>query len=348
MSDLPDLVDIDSAPTGHTAEQVAQQFEDDDAGDDASDEEAESECRCLLCASVLPSAVAAFQHCAHDHAFNFLQLRKQHKLDFYASMSALNLLRAQPADSTVAQRIAVFNQAVAAYGAQDASGPLSNGKYMQPADSDDPILFSFDDDSDDEDNQTNSNAVVPVAQYEAEINALRAQIAQMTEVMHRVALSGPVQVADSDSDSDEEMQKSKQTESNSFASPSAPGKKRDQGYFDGYSDMGIHEEMLRDTVRTLAYRDFMYNNRALFKDRVVLDIGCGTSILSLFAAEAGARRVIGVDRAAVVDRAAEIVKANGKADIVTLVKGRVEELSSLPESKVCLQFCHSVGLLFPV
>lgn len=34
--------------------------------------------------------------------------------------------------------------------------------------------------------------------------------------------------------------------------------------------------MLKDTVRTDAYRDFIYNNKHIFKDKVVLDIGCGT------------------------------------------------------------------------
>ena len=41
-------------------------------------------------------------------------------------------------------------------------------------------------------------------------------------------------------------------------------------------DIDIHETMLKDTVRTEAYRDFIYNNKDIFKDKVVLDIGCGT------------------------------------------------------------------------
>ena len=52
--------------------------------------------------------------------------------------------------------------------------------------------------------------------------------------------------------------------------------------------------MLKDEVRTLTYRDSMYHNRHLFKNRVVLDVGCGTGILCMFAAKAGARKVIGV------------------------------------------------------
>jgi ribosomal protein L11 methylase PrmA len=38
----------------------------------------------------------------------------------------------------------------------------------------------------------------------------------------------------------------------------------------------------KDEVRTRSYRDAIYQNRHLFKDKVVLDVGCGTAILSMF------------------------------------------------------------------
>ena len=52
-------------------------------------------------------------------------------------------------------------------------------------------------------------------------------------------------------------------------------------YFTSYDHHGIHEEMLKDEVRTRSYRDAIYQNKHLFKDRVVLDVGCGTGILSM-------------------------------------------------------------------
>jgi len=101
-------------------------------------------------------------------------------------------------------------------------------------------------------------------------------------------------------------------------------------YFDSYAHFGIHEEMLKDEVRTLTYRNSMWHNKHLFKGKVVLDVGCGTGILSMFAAKAGAKQVIGVDMSSIVDHAKQIVKDNGLADVVTIIRGKVEEIS-LPE-----------------
>ena len=39
--------------------------------------------------------------------------------------------------------------------------------------------------------------------------------------------------------------------------------------------------MLKDEIRTKSYRDAIYQNKHIFKDKVVLDVGCGTAILSM-------------------------------------------------------------------
>lgn len=72
--------------------------------------------------------------------------------------------------------------------------------------------------------------------------------------------------------------------------------------------------MLKDTVRTLSYRNAILQNPHLFKDKVVLDVGCGTGILSMFCAKAGAKMVIGVDMSNILDQAQKIVEKNGFAD----------------------------------
>lgn len=97
-------------------------------------------------------------------------------------------------------------------------------------------------------------------------------------------------------------------------------------YFDSYSHFGIHEEMLKDEVRTKTYMRSIMNNKHLFEGKVVLDVGCGTGILCMFAAKAGASKVIGVECAGIYNQAKKIIKANGFEDKITLINGKMEEI----------------------
>jgi len=117
------------------------------------------------------------------------------------------------------------------------------------------------------------------------------------------------------------------------APPKARGQEKLDYYFDSYSHYGIHEEMIKDSVRTTTYRNAILDNPHLFKDKVVLDIGCGTGILCLFAASAGAKQVIGLECAHIADKAKDIVKLNKVEDVVQIIKGKVEEVE-LPVDKV--------------
>lgn len=69
--------------------------------------------------------------------------------------------------------------------------------------------------------------------------------------------------------------------------------------------------MLEDYVRTQLYRDAILNNPSNYKDKVVLDVGCGSGILSLFAAQAGARKVYAIEASNMAENAKVLVKANG-------------------------------------
>lgn len=100
--------------------------------------------------------------------------------------------------------------------------------------------------------------------------------------------------------------------------------------------------MLKDEVRTKSYRDSIYQNRHIFKDKVVLDVGCGTGILSMFAARAGAKHVIGVDFSTIIEKAKEIVAVNGLSDKVTLLQGKMEEVK-LPFDKVDIIISEWMG-----
>jgi protein arginine N-methyltransferase 3 len=78
--------------------------------------------------------------------------------------------------------------------------------------------------------------------------------------------------------------------------------------------------MIKDSVRTSTYASFIQTSPPLFRDAIVLDVGCGTGILSLFAAREGAKRVFSVDASDIADKAARIVKANGLQDVITYVR----------------------------
>lgn len=81
----------------------------------------------------------------------------------------------------------------------------------------------------------------------------------------------------------------------------------------------IHETMLKDTVRTDAYRDFIYDNKHIFQGKIILDVGCGTGILSMMCAKAGAKKVFAVDNSGIINKARENIFANGLDGIITWV-----------------------------
>jgi len=113
-------------------------------------------------------------------------------------------------------------------------------------------------------------------------------------------------------------------------------------YFNSYNHHGIHEEMLKDEVRTRSYMNAIVQNKHLFKDKIVLDVGCGTSILSMFAVKAGAKHVIGVDMSTIIEKAREIVAVNGMSDKITLLQGKMEEVE-LPFPKVDIIISEWMG-----
>ena len=62
--------------------------------------------------------------------------------------------------------------------------------------------------------------------------------------------------------------------------------------------------MLKDGIRTKAYKNSILKNQHLFENKIVLDVGSGTGVLSIFAgifyinlAKAGAKHVYGIEKA---------------------------------------------------
>ena len=94
-----------------------------------------------------------------------------------------------------------------------------------------------------------------------------------------------------------------------------------------YAAAGTHRLMIRDSTRTEAF--FRAITAAVRPGDVVLDVGSGSGILSLFAARAGARRVYAVERTPIACLARELVRLNGFEHVVRVMEAPIEA-ASLP------------------
>eukprot|EP00960_Hanusia_phi_P038821 753622-Hanusia_phi.AAC.3 len=101
-------------------------------------------------------------------------------------------------------------------------------------------------------------------------------------------------------------------------------------YTQSYSDVSVHELMLKDRARCEWYRSAL---ERILKQRpglVVLDVGAGTGLLAMFAARAGARKVYAVESSAMASIAQVNVFENGMNGVVDVLHSKVEQVK-LPE-----------------
>ncbi|KAI8487770.1 class I-like SAM-binding methyltransferase super [Branchiostoma belcheri] len=119
---------------------------------------------------------------------------------------------------------------------------------------------------------------------------------------------------------------------------------QDEEYFGSYSSLKLQLEMLNDKPRTLAYRTAIERNAEFLKDKVIMDLGCGTGILSLFCARYGRpNKIYAVEASRMADKAKKLMLYNGYWDVVKVIHNRVENIT-LPE-KVDLIISEWMGTL---
>lgn len=95
-----------------------------------------------------------------------------------------------------------------------------------------------------------------------------------------------------------------------------------------YHRISIHRWMLQDEVRNEAYRQALA--KVVQPGQVVLDMGAGTGLLSVFATQAGASKVFAVERTSIAAVARRLVHQNGLADRIEVMETDLED-ARLPE-----------------
>jgi SAM-dependent methyltransferase len=96
---------------------------------------------------------------------------------------------------------------------------------------------------------------------------------------------------------------------------------------EGFANIWEHARLLSDTPRTQAFIELMERHA---RGKRVLEIGCGTGLLSCIAARMGADRVYAVEPTQVADVVKALVARNGLADTVEVIEGRLEDLEARP------------------
>ncbi|KAI1325651.1 S-adenosyl-L-methionine-dependent methyltransferase [Xylariaceae sp. FL0255] len=332
----------DSASDDSQGEEGWNDVEEDD------DEEDTQEVISLLDDRVFPDVMSMLAHCRDEHKFDFLAIRQRLRLDFHGCVKLVNYIRQR-----VHEGLPVKEEDI-------STSTIENDAYLKPVLDDDAVILSLFDlpeltvagpDTAVAGVSTGSN-VTDLLKRNEELQEELARVTRQFE-NYRATVS---KTLDDRWGSDEDLK--------SGAGPSASGGSAGKGkgtesgdaedkedeskyYWESYAGIEIHETMLKDTVRTDAYRDFIYDNKHLFKGKTVLDIGCGSGILSMFCAKAGAARVLAVDASAIITKARENIFHAGLSNTITTIHGKMEEVT-LPVSQVDIIVSEwmGYGLLF--
>lgn len=75
------------------------------------------------------------------------------------------------------------------------------------------------------------------------------------------------------------------------------------------------------------YRSAIEENPSNFKGKVIMDVGAGSAILSMFAARAGAKKVYAVEASNMAENARILIQANGFSKIIEVIQARIEDIT---------------------
>ncbi|KAL9026479.1 MAG: hypothetical protein Q9196_004862 [Gyalolechia fulgens] len=259
-----------------------------------------------------------------NYGVDLVEIKNMHDLDTFGMIKLINYVRSQANQGLFAPNLVPKDF-------------LVGDEYLKPVMEDDALLYSIDDIFDYCEQQDKSlpNGSAGATLSGEEVQELLRQNKQLREqaIYYRSALQKTYLENLELKERPLPLPSEQENNQDVIAAHTKEIAGDDSHYFSSYAYNDVHELMLQDTVRTDAYRDFIYDNKHLFAGKVVLDVGCGTGILSLFCAKAGAAKVIAVDNSSIIDKAREIVFENGLSETIQCLRGKIEEVT-LPVRKV--------------
>nr|CAD7260629.1 unnamed protein product [Timema shepardi] len=318
--------------------------EDDDSDDWNEVEEIDQPLVvCLFCPRGFGAVSDAITHCKKDHLFDLHKLRTRFNMDCFSFIKLVNYIRIHHPEPSVLM---------------DSMEIVWEGEeYMKPVHEDDPwLMFDIDDLEVSFPNISIGNNGFHVvnaengcvtlsehhfAELQRTIQTLTVQVQEKDAVLEGVlqdmeVMRGATRHLLSSSKCSESAEpllergvKVLTGKPNGMRPLGRPRDRREDIIRIDLKEIGYNE----DHVRTDSYRKAILENQATMAGKSVLDLGCGTGILSMFAASAGALHVVGIDQSDIIYHAMDIIRENHLSSKVQLVKGRLED-TNLPIEKV--------------
>lgn len=354
-------------------EEEDQNWDDWEAEDEAAEDTSVSEPQlwCLFCDYCHSSCSSLFEHCASVHRFDFGEIKRALGLDFYQCFKLINYVRSQVSENkcwncgmVCRSKEELQNHLHKSTNFERDVLPWNDDRYLNPFLEDDALLYSFGEEDEDEDEDTTSIDKEDLETYLSQIESISIHDIGVSDkyasnfmIPHENGEKEGVCTRDKDVKEiplERVIPNGASNETggilpyrswkNDICTASSSEiaaneiKNINKNYFGAYSSYGIHREMISDKVRTDTYRQAILENPSLLRNAIVMDVGCGTGILSLFAAQAGASKVIAVEASEKMAAVAtQVAKDNGflltrsqirKNGVIEVVPGMVEELYS--------------------
>ncbi|KAH3742983.1 S-adenosyl-L-methionine-dependent methyltransferase [Pelomyxa schiedti] len=291
--------------------------------------------------SAISSAARCVGHMAEAHGFDLAAVAREWKLTTYHLVRMINFLR------THGRKLGSWS----ATGVSRTHPLFEDEAFLIPVIPDDPLITDFAlgliDEGEDE-NSINGQQDVTVVEggcgeegapviretsgttssQQSEVAILRQKLEQL-ERAYSTLKQASQRLLEDEKPLESDSEKDSSSDDEEVGEETRKEEGKTTKYFLSYTRLAIHSEMLHDTVRTSSYRDFFEKNPQLVRGKVVVDVGAGSGILSLFAARAGAAHVIAVEASRVARYARESVQRNGFSEVVDVVCCKAEDSERL-------------------